>query len=355
MRIPEHQIRADQITPVESEALGGIAVFVDFENIVLGLKDGFRVEEVLRALNDRGEVMTRRAYADWGRYKRHQLQFLEAGISMVFLPSYGVSDKNRTDTAVCVDAMEILFTRPHIDTFVIVSGDSDFAVLARRLRDHGKRVVGISARNAASQILVQVCHEFIFYETLVGERLQGFAVEDATGLVRRALTIVVDRMGTRFRAGALKDIMRKQDPTFSEKNYGASSFTRFLKSFSDLVKVESGGIVQVIADLDAQEPEPSGRRRSRRGGGGRSKKSDAAQADTEVLTAARAKTKAPATRPTRGSRGAKASGAPADDTLLDEPSPLKGRAQSKGGSGGSKKPATRRLKKGSRASGKTDE
>ncbi|MEC9073278.1 MAG: NYN domain-containing protein, partial [Myxococcota bacterium] len=336
----------------ESEALGGIAVFVDFENIVLGLKDGFRVEEVLRALNDRGEVMTRRAYADWGRYKRHQLQFLEAGISMVFLPSYGVSDKNRTDTAVCVDAMEILFTRPHIDTFVIVSGDSDFAVLARRLRDHGKRVVGISARNAASQILVQVCHEFIFYETLVGERLQGFAVEDAAGLVRRALTIVVDRMGTSFRAGALKDIMRKQDPTFSEKNYGASSFTRFLKSFSDLVKVESGGIVQVIADLDDPEPEPAGRRRPRRGGG-RSKKNDSTQADTEVLTSgarAKVRTKAPATRPTRGSK-TKSTKRPADDTLLDEPSPLKG-SGSRGKKGGSKKPATRRLKK---VSGNNDE
>ena len=275
MRLPEPQVRSNQVAAGDGEDLGGVAVFVDFENIVLGLPDGFVVEEVIRALNDRGEVMVRRAYADWGRYKRHQSQFLEAGITMVFLPSYGVSDKNRTDTAVCVDAMETLFTRPHIDTFVIVSGDSDFAVLARRLRDHGKRVVGISARSAASQILTRVCHEFIFYETLVGQKLQGFTVDDAEAAVRRALPIVADRTGTRFRASVLKDLMRKQDPTFSEKNYGASSFTKFLKSYPKLIQVGEGGMVEVVADLDALDVDaaPKGRRRSRRSSGSKASSS----------------------------------------------------------------------------------
>ncbi|MEZ4267302.1 MAG: NYN domain-containing protein [Myxococcota bacterium] len=245
MRIPERFVGAQQLSVDTTDDLGAVAVFFDFENIVLGVRDEFRVSTVIDALNERGDVMVRRAYADWGRYRRYQRQFLEQGVAMVFLPSYGIGDKNRTDTAICVDAMEILFTRPHIDTFVIASGDSDFGVLAHRLRDHGKRVVGISAKSAASDILVKICHEFIFYESLVGQRVQGVSMEEAEERVRRAVQVCVDQHGPRFRASVIKDRMRKQDPTFSERNYGASSFTRFLRNFDHLVELLDGGMVQV--------------------------------------------------------------------------------------------------------------
>ncbi|MGM0578670.1 MAG: NYN domain-containing protein [Myxococcota bacterium] len=261
MRIQERFVGARDLSIDESDDLGAIAVFFDFENIVLGVKEGFRVANVISALNERGEVMIRRAYADWGRYRRHQRQFLESGVNMVFLPSYGVGDKNRTDTAICVDAMEILFQRPHIDTFVIVSGDSDFGVLAHRLRDHAKRIVGISAKSAASDILVRICHEFIFYETLVGQRVQGYSVEEGETRVKKALKAVVDQHGPKFRASVLKDRMRKQDPTFSEKNYGASSFTRFLSNYEHLVEVLDGGVLQVTWDSVTGKPQ------EREGGG----------------------------------------------------------------------------------------
>lgn len=251
MRIPERLVGAQQLSVDTTDDLGAVAVFFDFENIILGVRDEFRVSTVIDALNERGDVMVRRAYADWGRYRRHQRQFLEQGVAMVFLPSYGINDKNRTDTAICVDAMEILFTRPHIDTFVIASGDSDFGVLAHRLRDHGKRVVGISAKSAASDILVKICHEFIFYESLVGQRVQGVSMEEAEERVRRALQVVVDQHGPRFRASVIKDRMRKQDPTFSERNYGASSFTRFLRNFDHLIDLLDGGMVQVTGAMAA--------------------------------------------------------------------------------------------------------
>ncbi|PKN53895.1 MAG: hypothetical protein CVU56_29405, partial [Deltaproteobacteria bacterium HGW-Deltaproteobacteria-14] len=220
-------------------------MFFDTENILLGVSGEFEVKNVVTSLAERGEVMILKAYADWGRYKNQQRQFLEEGVQMVFLPSYGISDKNRTDTAICVDAMEVLFTRPLIDTFCIVSGDSDFGVLAQRLRHHGKRVVGISAKSAASHMLVKQCHEFIFYETLVGQRVVGYSVEEGEARLQRALEKVVEDRGTEFPSSALKDHMRKLDPTFSERNYGASSFTRFLRSYENLVTVLEGGMVRV--------------------------------------------------------------------------------------------------------------
>jgi len=261
MRIRESLVDASQVAASSSEDLGNIAVFFDTENIILGIDD-FHVKHVINALNERGDVMVRRAYADWGRYRRLQRMFLEEGVQMVFLASYGVNDKNRTDTAICVDAMEDLFTRDHIDTFVICSGDSDFGVLARRLRAHGKRVVGISAKKAASNILVKQVHEFIFYETLVGQRVQGYSLEDAERLIRRALIKVVEQYGTEFRASLLKDRVRKTDPAFSERNYGAASFTKFLREF-DFLEVLPGGMVRVDDDELVDDRNRRGRGRDR--------------------------------------------------------------------------------------------
>ena len=254
MRHRENLVRASDLAVGTGDELGGVAVFVDLENIILELKDDFSIKKVIDALNERGDVMIMRAYADWGRYRRDQRQFLEEGVQMVFLPSYGVGDKNRTDTAICVDAMEILFTREHIDTFVICSGDSDFGILAQRLRDHAKRVVGLSAKNAASNILVKQCHEFIFYETLVGKRVQGYSHEDGEKRLKRALEAVVDGYGSTFRASLLKDRMRKQDKTFSERNYGATSFTRFLANYDHLVTVLEGGRVSLADKNQKQGP-----------------------------------------------------------------------------------------------------
>jgi|GEM_PF-1608733 len=263
-RIRENLVNAGQVMDTEGDELGRVALFFDVENILLSINEGFHVRHVIDALTERGDVMIRKAYADWGRYRRVQRMFLEEGVQMVFLPSYGISDKNRTDTAICVDAMEILFLHDAIDTFVIVSGDSDFGVLARRLRTHGKRVVGISAKASASHILVKQCHEFIFYESLVGQRVQGYSLEDGEKRIKKALEKIVEDYGNRFRASLLKDRMRKQDSTFSERNYGATSFTKFLENYDHVLKIERGGMVVVVdndGDDDRDRDRGNGRRR----------------------------------------------------------------------------------------------
>lgn len=278
MRLKESYLDARQGGRQSGDDLGGVAVFFDVENILLGVTETFVVKNIVDFLAERGDVMIRKAYADWGRYRQQQRQFLEEGVEMVFLPSYGTSDKNRTDTAVCVDAMEILFQRPHIETFCIVSGDSDFGVLARRLRDHGKRVVGVSAKSAASHILVKQCHEFVFYETLVGKEVQGYSLEEGGERLAGALEKIVDDYGTEFRASLLKDLMRKQDPTFSERNYGARSFTSFLSNYEDLVETLEGGVVRAVPQGPPDKGKGKGQAKSATqakssvSGGGRSRR-----------------------------------------------------------------------------------
>ena len=243
-------------TPLSDEGLGAIAVFFDHENIALAMRKGrnrFQPDLIIDHLGQRGDVVVRRAYADWGRYDKDQSTYLEQGVEMVFMPTYGARDKNRTDPAFCVDAMDILRLQPQIETFVIVSGDSDFGVLARRLRSNAKRVIGISAREAASKILVSVCHEFIFYEGLTGESLgAGYDLEGAEKLIQSVLPNIVEEHGESFQPSLLKDRMRRRDSSFSERNYGCPSFTSLLEKFPSLLKVErwEGGRNQVTLISD---------------------------------------------------------------------------------------------------------
>lgn len=235
--------------------LGKVAVFFDHENIALGIKRGktrFNPELVIQNLSERGDVVVRRAYADWGRYEKDQYAYLERGVEMVFMPTYGARDKNRTDTAICVDAMDILRLQPQIDTFVIVSGDSDFGVLARRLRSNAKKVVGISAKEAASKILVSVCHEFIFYEGLTGEDLEGYDLDSARKTITEVLPTLLDEYGDTFQPSLLKDRIRRKDSSFSERNYGCPSFTGLLEKFPDLFEIKrwKGGKNEVTLITD---------------------------------------------------------------------------------------------------------
>ncbi|MFT5433381.1 MAG: hypothetical protein ACI9OJ_004087 [Myxococcota bacterium] len=247
MRKPESTIDANRNAGVNDDELGDTAVFFDFENIVLGVKGKFRPARVVEHLSSRGNVHIRRAYADWGRYSRFQSDLLELGVEMVFLPSYGLGDKNRTDTAVAVDAMETMFLRENIETFVIVSGDSDFGVLARKLRGYGKRVIGISAKSSASKVLAAVCHEFIFYESLTGEALQGYTLKDGEALIRRVLPDLMENRDD-FQPSLLKDRMRKVDSTFHERNFGFQNFLSFVESYPQLLEIrrEPGGRARLI-------------------------------------------------------------------------------------------------------------
>lgn len=243
-RRPEETTSSIEHKADDAAELGSVAVFFDHENIALGIKRGqskFDPGLVIRDLSERGDVVVRRAYADWGRYKGDVMPYLEQGVEHVHMPAYGVSDKNRTDTAICVDAMDILRLQTRVDTFCIVSGDSDFGVLARRLRSNGKRVMGVSLRDSASKILMSVCHEFMFYESLTGTKISGCDLSEAEAAIRSILPQLVDKFGDSFQPSVIKDHLRRKDSSFSERNYGFQSWTSLLEEFPALIKIERQG------------------------------------------------------------------------------------------------------------------
>ena len=232
-----------------------IAVFIDFENISTSAEANlgdFDVNAVMDLLLSRGRLLIKRAYGDWGRYQRYRRAMLENGIDLFQLYTVGIQQKNRADVRLAIDALETVFTRPNIDLYAIVSGDSDFTELIHKLRDHGKYTIGIGLRAATSDLLRRACDEFIFYETLVTEELDDISDElrlpDARDLLRRALGVAEQKGEAPVFAGRLKQIMLGLDSSFNEANYGFQQFRAFLEAHPDLVTIEEQGL-QVYVGL----------------------------------------------------------------------------------------------------------
>jgi uncharacterized protein (TIGR00288 family) len=232
-----------------------IAVFIDFENIATSAEANvgdFDVNAVMELLRTRGRLLIKRAYGDWGRYQRYRRAMLENGIDLFQLYTVGIQQKNRADVRLAIDALETVFTRPNIDLYAIISGDSDFTELIHKLRDHGKYTIGIGLRAATSDLLRRACDEFIFYETLVSEELDDISDElrlpDARDLLRRALGVAEQKGEVPVFAGRLKQIILGIDPSFSEANYGFQQFRAFLEAHQDLVTIEEQGL-QVYVGL----------------------------------------------------------------------------------------------------------
>ncbi len=168
-----------------------IAVFFDFENVATSAEanfGNFDVTAVIDLLRSRGRLLIKRAYADWGRFQRYRRPMLENGIDLFQLYSVGMQQKNRADVRLAIDAVEVVFTRPNIDIYAVISGDSDFTELIHKLRDYGKYTIGIGLRSATSDLLRRACDEFIFYDSLVSEELDDISEElqlpDARELLR---------------------------------------------------------------------------------------------------------------------------------------------------------------------------
>jgi uncharacterized LabA/DUF88 family protein len=222
-----------------------IAVFIDFDNIEIGVKstlgEHFDVGTILEALRERGEVVTKIAYADWtraGEYSRHLTQHAIRLVQRNLTPG---GDKNGADINLALDALEMAFTHPHINAYVIVGGDSDFLSLVEKLKQYDKKVFVVGGRAFTSVILQRNCHEFIAYENLrrpaakSGGRPQApmsaAPIAQAFPLVRRALKILSDREVSP-QTGLLKSTLLQLDSTFSERNYGASSFLDFAEKLA---------------------------------------------------------------------------------------------------------------------------
>ncbi|MHB1213400.1 MAG: NYN domain-containing protein [Thiobacillus sp.] len=148
-----------------------IAVFCDFENVAIGIKEAnypdFRIRPILERLLLKGSIVVKKAYCDWDRYKEYKRDMHEAAFELIEIPHVRQSGKNSADIRMVVDALDLCYTKTHIDAFVIISGDSDFSPLISKLKENGKSVIGIGVRGSASSLLIGNCDEFIFYEDLV--------------------------------------------------------------------------------------------------------------------------------------------------------------------------------------------
>ncbi len=154
-----------------------LAVFCDFENVAIGVKeahyDAFDINLVIERLLDKGKIVVKKAYCDWERYRSSKRALHEAGFELIEIPHVSYSGKNSADIRMCVDALDLCYTKGHVDMFAIVSGDSDFSPLVSKLRENAKMVVGIGVKNSSGDILIENCDDFIFYDDLVRQKTKS--------------------------------------------------------------------------------------------------------------------------------------------------------------------------------------
>ena len=225
------------------------ALLIDFDNVTMGIRSDLAGElrNLLSSEIIKGKVAVQRAYADWRRYPQYIVPLAEASIDMIMAPAYGSSKKNATDIRLAVDAIEIVFTRPEIGTFILLSGDSDFASMVTKLKEYGKYVIGVGIRESSSDLLVMNCDEYYSYNALAGlvkASDEEVVKWDPWELVVEAINRMV-KNGDVMRSDRLKQVMQDIDPTFDEKNLGKSKFSKFCQEAAEqglikVIKLENG-------------------------------------------------------------------------------------------------------------------
>jgi uncharacterized protein (TIGR00288 family) len=260
-----------------------MALFCDFENVALGVHDAnydrFDIGKVLEKLLLKGNIVVKKAYCDWSRYKEFKAAMHEASFEMIEIPHVRQSGKNSADIRMVVDALDLCYTKSHVDTFVIISGDSDFSPLVSKLRENDKTVIGVGVKNSSSDLLIANCDEFIYYDDLVRRQpartqraapkpapskgVRGPAVpagEPAAGTDKKqeALDLVVETYealvsergeGEKIWGSMVKQTLKRRKPGFNESYYGFRSFSQLLeeagsRGIFDLEHDEkSGGVI----------------------------------------------------------------------------------------------------------------
>jgi uncharacterized protein (TIGR00288 family) len=223
------------------------ALLIDFDNVTLGIQKDL-TKELRTLLNSdiiKGKVAVQRAYADWRRYPQYIVPLSESSIDLIFAPAFGSSKKNATDIRLAIDAIELVFTRPEIGTFILLSGDSDFSTMVIKLKEYGKYVIGVGIRESASDLLIQNCDEYYSYNDLAGltkEVDTPSTQRDPWELAGEAAAQMA-RNGDVMRSDRLKQVMQQIDPNFDERNAGFNRFSKFV--------IEAGqkGVV-LISKLD---------------------------------------------------------------------------------------------------------
>jgi uncharacterized protein (TIGR00288 family) len=267
-----------------------MALFCDFENVALGVNDAkyskFDIDKVLERLLLKGSIVVKKAYCDWERYKSFKAPMHEASFELIEIPHLRMSGKNSADIRMVVDALDLCYTKSHVDTFVIISGDSDFSPLVSKLRENNKVVIGVGVKNSTSDLLIANCDEFIFYDDLVREKpvrkraapkktspklestdaVAEAAPKSDDDKKQEALDLIletIEALGTergedeKIWGSMVKQALKRRKPGFNEAYYGFRSFNKLLEEAEakHLLTLErdekSGGyIIRMLAHED---------------------------------------------------------------------------------------------------------
>ena len=238
-----------------------MALFCDFENIALGVRDAkyaqFDMKKVLERLLLKGSIIVKKAYCDWERYKAFKASMHEAAFELIEIPHVRQSGKNSADIRLVVDALDLCYTKAHVDTFVILSGDSDFSPLVSKLRENNKVVIGVGVKKSTSDLLTANCDEFLFYDDLVREQEQKKkrAAKHATGTTtggaphktakqrepdkrQEAVDMIIETLEAlsaergaedKIWGSMVKQALKRRQPGFNESYYGFRSFSELLE------------------------------------------------------------------------------------------------------------------------------
>ena len=284
--------------PTVTELDNNLALFCDFENVALGVRDSqfpkFDMQLVLERLLLKGSIVVKKAYCDWDRYKEFKPVMHDMAFELIEIPHTRQSGKNSADIRMVVDALDLCYTKDHIDTFVVISGDSDFSPLVSKLRENAKLVIGVGVKNSTSDLLVNNCNEFLFYDDLIrakdstksrrkqpvtkkpddkkkstkkpapktkpksSEQLAGELEpqEEAIELVLETAEGLFAERGDRVWGSMIKQTLKRRRPGFNESNYGFRTFSDLLETAADrgLLKLEmdepSGGYVILAIHRD---------------------------------------------------------------------------------------------------------
>jgi uncharacterized protein (TIGR00288 family) len=206
-----------------------LALLIDFDNMAIGCEEyigeKFSLNKVMEVVRERGRIIIKRAYADWKMWGKYQGDMIQNAVDMVHMPQHGGSNKNMADIRMAVDALEMVYRSPIIDTFILLTGDSDFSHLVSRLRENGKYVITVGVREATSELLIFNSDEFISYNSIIGP----VKIKD----VDEGCRLLVDVLGgsgtgEAVRISGVKGLMLQKDPSFNEKDFGYRQFKDFI-------------------------------------------------------------------------------------------------------------------------------
>jgi len=241
-----------------SQIDNNLAVFCDFENVALGVRDAkyakFDIKKILERLLVKGSIVVKKAYCDWERYKDFKATMHEAAFELIDIPHVRMSGKNSADIRMVVDALDLCYTKAHVNTFVIISGDSDFSPLVSKLRENAKTVIGVGVKNSTSDLLISNCDEFIFYDDLIREQARKSSTpkpaksrsskrskktttkaEDRTqegiDLALETAAALNSERGDQEKlwGSMIKQALKRRRPGFNESYYGFDSFSKLLE------------------------------------------------------------------------------------------------------------------------------